>query len=89
MACFESATTTFVQAVHASHCGIKVLMSIANTKKTINQGTETFAPFSRIINVVAKASGNIHSARVHLISVAVCKASAPYAAPAPTTDDVS
>ena len=49
----------------------------------------TFLPSLLKIKEVTSAKGIIHKARVSLMVVATCKASSPYAAPAPTTELVS
>ncbi len=55
-----------------------VLITIANTKRKINQGMAILLPYlSRNTNIVAKARGIIHNALVHLISVAISHASRP------------
>ena len=66
-----------------------VFMSIAPTKRMMNVGTETFLFLLLKIKDVMKAIGTIHRARVSLMVVAICNASSPYAAPAPTTELVS
>ena len=58
-------------------------------KMNMNHGIDTLPEPSRNINIVATASGIIHSARVSLISVAPWSACSPYTSPAPTTLDVS
>ncbi len=75
--------------VNASGSATYVLTIMASTKIKINHGMEIFPVRSRNINIVTKASGIIHSARVSLMRVAVWRATSPYTSPAPTTDDVS
>ena len=66
-----------------------VFRSIAMMKYRMNHGIVNLLSLLLKMNDVTSAKGMIHNALVSLIVVAICRASSPYAAPAPTTELVS
>src|SRR5881394_143189 len=73
----------------AAGAGTYVRTTDATTNQRMNQGIATCAAFRLNSSAVASVSGTIQRARVSLIVVAICSASAPYRAAAPTTELVS
>src|SRR5881394_3981050 len=61
----------------------------ASRKRKMNHGIAMRVDLRRNASAVANVSGTIQRARVSLTVVAICSASLPYFAAAPTTDDVS